>query len=230
MISRKLNISISGTLGKTSAILLDLNKLLLISAFILTFSGSGINQLHAQDTTAIRPLPPPPVKEMHSPHKATIYAMVLPGLGQAYNKKYWKIPIVYAGFGTLAYFIHFNNKNYQELKTAYEWASVTSKTIFPPTPPNLFDSIPPPPNDWAKNYTEAQILEGREYYRRNLEISVIATSAWYLLTVVDAVVDAHFFDYDINEDLTLKVNPWMPITASSQPYRFSGGLNVTLKF
>lgn len=170
-----------------------------------------------------------PVTNMHSPHKATIYALVLPGLGQAYNHKYWKLPIVYAGFGACIYFIHSNTKLYREFRTAYKYASSDVKIVQPPTPVNSLYYLPPP-NEWASKYDEEILKNGLEYYHRNLEISYIATGAWYLLTVVDAVVDAHFFDYDINDDLTMKINPWVPAFKPNQGVFGTTGLSLSINF
>ena len=154
----------------------------------------------------------------HSPTKATIYSMILPGLGQAYNKKYWKIPIVYAGFGVFYYFISFNDKEYKAWQVAY---------IHTLTDP---DNLEPPVNDYEKMYGDRPdiLKDQRDYYRRNRDLTYILTGLWYLLNVVDATVDAHLFTWEIDESLSLKFEP--VLTESLYGYRPNGGLKLTLNF
>ena len=133
------------------------------------------------------------IKPKHSPHKASIYSAVLPGLGQAYNKKYWKIPIVYAGFGTITYFVVTNRKEYLLAKEAFLYT----------TNGEVYETD----NKYVGKYTEQDLTQIRDYYRRNTELSWIVMSLWYVLNIVDATVDAHFFDYDISDNLSLHLQP-----------------------
>lgn len=155
------------------------------------------------------------VKE-HSPKKATIYSMILPGLGQAYNKKYWKIPVVYAGFGAIGYFVSNNTKYYRLTRDAYIFASTD-------------DGTGTAPNEYALKYSKEQLNSMQEYYHRNVEISYLALGAWYIINVLDADVDAHFFDYDVSEDLSLNLSADIQ-PAISPGSLSSSGLSLKLKF
>jgi len=155
--------------------------------------------------------------KVHSPKKASIYSAVLPGLGQAYNKKYWKIPIIYAGFGTLFYFISVNGSEYREFKEAYNivYAGDTAEYSN---------------NAYVVRYNANldQLREGRNYYRRNLELTYILTGVLYILNIIDASVDAHLYDFDISEDLSMRIEP----SLSNQPYfasRPTPGISIKLK-
>ena len=151
----------------------------------------------------------------HIPGKATMYSAVLPGLGQIYNKKYYKLPIIYGGFVGLGYMINFYNKNYFAFKQAYfdlndnNPLTKSYETTFPDKYWNYSDK---------SNYTQynSKFLEIIDYYRRNRDIYIIATVGFYLLNVLDANVDAHFMNFDISEDLTLNFEPFTvdPITNS----------------
>jgi hypothetical protein len=161
----------------------------------------------------------------HSPKKASLYSAILPGFGQAYNKKYWKIPIVYAGFAAFGYFIDWNNKNYNINNKAYK--DLTDKD--PATESYLklkqisyydLDN----PNDIAA--LKKGLTSNQDYYRRNRDLLIILTFAFYGLNILDASVDAHFFNFDISDDLTMKVQP--QIIQQKNQNIFS--LNCTINF
>lgn len=152
----------------------------------------------------------------HSPRKATLYSAVVPGLGQAYNKKYWKIPVVYVGFGVLGYFIYFNALHYNEYKQALidfidEYPATNSylDLIGPDLDPETFDpslesdKLIPSNTEWFRT----QLDNYMQYYRRNRDLSAIITAAWYVLNIIDATVDAYLFDYDISDDLSMDIDP-----------------------
>jgi hypothetical protein len=143
-------------------------------------------------------------KVEHSPHKATIYSAVLPGLGQIYNHKYWKVPIVYGGFATLGYFINFNNGVYTKYKQAYSdiidndpntnsYLNLkVNKVFFQP--------------DKISQLTE-NLKRVKDGWRRNRDLVIIGTAVFYMINIIDASVDAHFFNFDISDDLTIN---WAP--------------------
>jgi hypothetical protein len=154
----------------------------------------------------------------HNPSRASIYSMILPGLGQAYNKKYWKIPIVYAGFGVFYYFISFNDKEYKAWREAY------NHSLSDP------DNLDPPVNEYERLYGDKpEILQDQKnYYRRNRDLTYILSGLWYLLNIVDATVDAHLFSWEIDDKLSLKFEPTLyePMYGNS----LNGGLRFTLNF
>ena len=152
------------------------------------------------------------VEKLHSAKKATIMSAVLPGLGQVYNKKYWKVPIIYAGIGVFTYFIVFNANNYNRFRSAYI-VSVNKDTA------NY--------SDLTQKYTSDELLSARDYYRRNLEMTCLLTTLWYILNILDATVDAHLFTYNISKELSMKVEPvFNPIYGS----RVSSGVKLSFKF
>jgi hypothetical protein len=156
----------------------------------------------------------PAAEQKHSPHKATIYSAILPGLGQAYNKKYWKIPIIYGGFGALAYMTRENTLEYRKFLEAYRYV--------------VSDETTPPDNDYIDRYNEQQLLSGKNMYLRNVEVGYIIGGVLYILNIIDATVDAHLFYFDISEDLSMKLEPAMisnPLAAKPV-----SGLSLTFRF
>ena len=139
--------------------------------------------------------------EAHSPSKAVMYALVLPGLGQGYNRKYYKIPIVWAALGVAGYAIVFNTRRYRA--SAYDYALQ--------------------PDDTNERYLR--------FWRRNMELSYIALTVVYALQVVDAYVDAQLYNWDVSENLSLRVAPslqplMVPSGAPAPSYGFTCSLNL----
>lgn len=162
---------------------------------------------------------------IHSPRKATLYSTFLPGLGQAYNKKYWKIPVIYIGFGTIGYFIGWNNDNYQFNKTAYQDLTDDDENT------NSFMEIEAVkyydldnPTSYA-NFRDG-LLKRQDYYRRNRDLLIISIIGFYGLNIIDASVDAHLFNFDISDDLTFN---WQPSVQYSDK-QIVHGINCSFNF
>lgn len=181
--------------------------------FILT-----CNNLMAQDTTLVVTrkgvLTDTSAVTSHSAHKATIYSLALPGLGQYYNKKYWKIPVIYAGFGYFGYSIKINHAEMKKFTEAYRY--VANGETYPTD--NIYVTKYPNTSD---------LLRGRDFYRRKVELNIIYSAAWYILNVIDAAVDAHFFDYDVSDNLSLKLEPAIIPAQGPEQYQ-AGGLKLCL--
>ena len=122
------------------------------------------------------------------PKKAGLYSAILPGSGQVYTKKYWKVPVIYGGLITSAYYINESNDLYQLYKSTYL---------------NRLDG------DFSDNlnYFDSDLRTLTEHYRRNREVSALLFTLTYILNIVDASVNAHLFDYDVSEDLSLHIQP-----------------------
>ena len=125
-----------------------------------------------------------------NPQKAALLSAILPGLGQVYNKKYWKVPIVYVGFGTFAFFINYNRKNYLLFKQAHI-------------------DYPDYHLDYNFPLTIEQIDRAKDSFKRYRDLSIIGTAGFYILQIIDATVDAYLFDWDVTEELSLKIEPFI---------------------
>lgn len=163
-----------------------------------------------------------PVK-VHLPRKATIYSAVLPGLGQVYNRKWWKVPFIYGGFGAIGYYI---NKNHQDYKT-YVQAYLDMGDGDPLT--NSYQTLyddpvdeSNPPSNWQSTY-KTRIT----YYSRQRDLFIIGAVGFYLINILDANVNAHFIDFDVSEDLSFNFDllPSDPMTSTPLP-----GVTLVYKF
>ncbi len=137
-----------------------------------------------------------------------MYSAVFPGMGQIYNRKYWKVPIVYAGFGGLVYGIIYEGNHYRTNKDLYkymrdnqlsQWGGVTIK--------------------------QAEVY--KDFHKRYHDLFIIISAGFYGLQIIDAIVDAHFVDYDVSDDLTFTIDPaYLPSPAGFQSF----GLRCCLSF
>lgn len=138
-----------------------------------------------------------------NPTKATWMALVFPGGGQIYNKKYWKLPIFYAGFAGCAYALTWNNRMYKDYSAAYKDAvnnNWTAKSITELIPARYLERTS------ASQVTDL-LKRRKDTYRRYRDISVFAFIAVYALSVIDAYVDAELSNFDISPDLSMRVEP-----------------------
>jgi hypothetical protein len=161
------------------------------SGILFVFLFSPVSNCIAQNTSQTEDSV---VKKKHSPRLAMLMSAVVPGLGQAYNKKYWKIPVVYAGLGALGYFAYRNGNYYNSFKNAYATlynSGNRDSTIF------LYGV------DYNLNGLDA----GKNYYRRYRDMYSIFTVGFYLLNIIDANVDANLYDFDISDDISLRISP-----------------------
>ena len=159
-----------------------------------------------------------------NPTKATWLALVIPGGGQIYNRKYWKLPIFYGGFAGCAYALTWNSKMYKDYSTAYKDAmngNMQSSSIT--------DLLPP-----GYKISETQLKEllrkRKDNYRRYRDLSIFAFIGVYLLSVIDAYVDAELSNFDITPDLSMKVEPAVIDNRINNSSNRSVGLQCSFRF
>jgi len=152
----------------------------------------------------------PPEKFKPNSNKAILCAAIFPGLGQIYNRKYWKLPLVYASFVGCAYAINWNGNQYNGYRKAYidfidddpttnswdEYRYGSYRKLD-------YDNWTP---DMKSSFANA-LKSARDFYRRDRDLSYIVTVGVYAIWIIDAYVDAQLFDFDINPDLSMRVEP-----------------------
>ena len=180
------------------------DSLVLIEEDSVGLLSDSVVIIEAEDIITSDALIAPSYMFKPSPQKAVIYSAIFPGLGQVYNRKYWKLPIVYGGFVGFTYAITWNNGYYQDYLGAYQdivdgnpetvrWHNMLPFGMDPET----IDEA------W---FTDV-LQQRKDYYRYYRDLSVIGTIAWYLLAIVDAYVDAQLFDFDMSPDLSMRIEP-----------------------
>ena len=152
--------------------------------------------------------------------KATTLSFICPGAGQIYNNSYWRVPIVIGGLASTIYTIDWNNRGYKRFTTAY-----TLRADYEANPEKYPNGSP---DEFRGNYSPTFLKNLKDSYRRNRDLCILLTAGIYLLQVMDAHVDAHLQDFDISDDLSMNVEPYIGCTAiDSQP---AVGFNMSLNF
>jgi len=179
--------------------------IILLSFSFGNFSGFSQEKIKlvAADTitTTIDPL---------RPAKAAFFSALLPGAGQAYNKRYWKIPIVYAAMGTGIYAYTWNQKKYNTVRDEYKKRIAND--------PNL--------NPELTRLSDDRLLTAQKGYQRNRDLSLLITAALYILNIVDANVDAHLQQFNVNGTLTVRPQ----IQQNEITYKQNIGLTLNYNF
>lgn len=162
-----------------------------------------------------------------NPTKATWLALVIPGGGQIYNRKFWKLPIFYGGFAGCAYALTWNGKMYKDYSNAYRDAvneNWTSSSILDLLPAGYLDRV-------SKTQLTETLRKRKDTYRRYRDMSIFAFIGVYLLSVVDAYVDAELSNFDISPDLSVRLEPAVINSQTgSQSGRSSVGVQCSFRF
>jgi len=145
-----------------------------------------------------------------APSRAAFYSAVFPGMGQIYNKRYWKVPIVYGAIGAGIYFYDRNNDLYQRYRIAFKrrQAGFIDDEFYDRTPDNGVTPV-------MADVSDAALEDAQERFQRDRDLSLVVTIAFYVLNIVDANVDAHLKQFNVDDDLSFEFEPYLetnPIT------------------
>ncbi|MCK6618142.1 MAG: DUF5683 domain-containing protein [Cyclobacteriaceae bacterium] len=186
-------------------------KLLLVIFFASILAG-----VYAQSTDSVRAVMPgrdtvviKSYADRYSPRKALLYAAVLPGAGQVYTKKYWKLPLVYGGFFATGYALNVYQNGYRKYRSELFYVLDTGAPLSP------------------SGFTESQLRTIVDRYRRERDFMIIVMAGVYLLQMVDAHVDAHLKEFDVNPSLQVSIRP----TAENNMLTgTTAGLSLVIRF
>jgi len=180
---------------------------------------SGLRMLQLDSTTLAVPVDSLGIfqrffkKDYPAPKKAMYLSLAFPGAGQAYNKSYWKMPLIYGAMGGVIFAIDYNNSRYQRLSTAYQLALKDQPHEFTGT---------------AIDDTSA-LRNLRDQFDKNRQLSWIGLVAVHLLNAVDAFVDAHLLNFDISDDLSVGVQPNVDVNVATQTTAIGMGVRFSIK-
>ena len=144
-------------------------------------------------------------KKVHSPRKATMHSLIIPGWGQVYNKKYWKVPIVYGAIGFPAYLFTYNRKWYN--KTKYALSIIANDRYIGQAAADSIERVDPQLKVFVNQKDLGSLVNYRNEFRKDMDYAILFTILMWGLNVVDATVDGHLKGFDVGDELTLKVRP-----------------------
>ena len=177
-----------------------INRIFIFFVLLSSIETSASAQSSKRDTVKSDTLKIELIKP-HSPNKAALFSTIIPGLGQAYNKKYWKMPIIYTAIGTSLYFGISNQRNFKKYKTAYT---------------NRLDDDPNTIDEFDGRLTDAGLEANIDFHQRNRDLAFIVAGLFYVLNIVDAAVDAHLFNFPKNDNLSFNLQPSIELTHNNQ--------------
>jgi hypothetical protein len=146
-------------------------------------------------------------KKVHLPRRATIRSLIIPGWGQVYNKKYWKVPIVYAAIGFPAYLFDYNRKWYN--RTKYALSIVANNRYTGTTAEDSLKRVHPDLKIFVDGHDQGSLINYRNEFRRDMDYAILFTILMWGLNVVDATVDAHLKGFDVGDELSIRIKPSM---------------------
>ncbi len=154
------------------------------------------------------------------PAKAAFYGAVLPGLGQIYNKDYWKLPLVYGALGSSIYGVSLNNRQAERFRTAFKLRLAGRIDEF--TDVTTIDGV----TTTTEVFSDDALLNGQEQFRRRRDLFILVSAGVYILQIIEANVDAHLSQYDVDDDLTFGPSLYFDDIGQTMNY----GMTLSYKF
>ncbi|WP_428664615.1 DUF5683 domain-containing protein [Runella sp.] len=173
-----------------------------LAVVVDTLRPDSLKKIQALKDTLTKVIAPKPAVK-HSPRKAAMYSLMVPSLGQAYNKQYWKMPFVYVGFGTVGYFIRYFNIRYHDYLTPYlaSYDQESGKVLHTESDVYIRGQ------KITRTLTLDQITKGKDFYRRYRDLNIIMLTVVWAFNIVEANVAAHLKTFDMSEDISFRVEP-----------------------
>ena len=183
-----------------------LHYIFILTCLFLTFEGKAQEEISLIPKDTVKTIIDP-----NRPARAAFYSALVPGLGQAYNKKYWKVPIVYIGLGVGIYSYTWNQKKYHDYRNEYK---------------RRLDGTSDPDHPIYGGLDNDRLIRAQKFHQRNRDLSALITAGIYILNIIDANIDAHLMQFNVNDNLSLKPD----MNQNQLDYKFNYGMTLTYSF